>query len=191
MLKYCGLSDLELSDLLKSGDHHAYSEIYTRYKGPLYIHAYNKLRNREEAKDLVQELFTVLWNKRETLLLTDNLASYLYGAVRNRVFRIIGRKGIESSYITSIQESVNKSNCITDHRVRESLLQKMIDREIASLPPKMKEVFLMSRKDNLSHKEIADKLGIAEPTVKKQVNNALKTLRVKLGLFAYLIFLLK
>ncbi|MNY44980.1 RNA polymerase sigma factor [compost metagenome] len=67
----------------------------------------------------------------------------------------------------------------------------MIDREIASLPPKMKEVFLMSRKDNLSHKEIADKLGIAEPTVKKQVNNALKTLRVKLGLFAYLIFLLK
>ncbi|MNH46718.1 RNA polymerase sigma factor [compost metagenome] len=67
----------------------------------------------------------------------------------------------------------------------------MIDREIASLPPKMQEVFLMSRKDNLSHKEIADKLGITEPTVKKQVNNALKTLRVKLGLFAYLIFLLK
>lgn len=191
MHKYCGLSDLELSDLLKSGDHLAYSEIYIRYKGPLYIHAYNKLRNREEAKDLVQELFTVLWNKRETLLLTDNLASYLYGAVRNRVFRIIGRKGIESSYITSIQESVNKSNCITDHRVRESLLQKMIDREIASLPAKMQEVFLMSRKDNLSHKEIADRLGIAEPTVKKQVNNALKTLRVKLGLFAYLIFLLK
>jgi RNA polymerase sigma-70 factor (family 1) len=191
MHKYYGLSDVELSDLLKSGDHLAYSEIYSRYKGPLYIHAYNKLRNREEAKDLVQELFTVLWNKRETLLLTDNLASYLYGAVRNRVFRIIGRKGIESSYITSIQESVNKSNCITDHRVRESLLQRMIDREIASLPPKMKEVFLMSRKDNLSHKEIADKLGIAEPTVKKQVNNALKTLRVKLGLFAYLIFLLK
>lgn len=191
MHKYYGLSDVELSDLLKSGDHLAYSEIYTRYKGPLYIHAYNKLRNREEAKDLVQELFTVLWNKRETLLLTDNLASYLYGAVRNRVFRIIGRKGIESSYITSIQDSVNKSNCITDHRVRESLLQKMIDREIASLPAKMQEVFLMSRKDNLSHKEIAEKLGITEPTVKKQVNNALKTLRVKLGLFAYLIFLLK
>ncbi|MFA4869124.1 MAG: RNA polymerase sigma-70 factor [Pedobacter sp.] len=191
MHKYYGLSDVELSDLLKSGDHLAYSEIYTRYKGPLYIHAYNKLRNREEAKDLVQELFTVLWNKRETLLLTDNLASYLYGAVRNRVFRIIGRKGIESSYITSIQDSINKSNCITDHRVRESLLQKMIDREIASLPAKMQEVFLMSRKDNLSHKEIAEKLGITEPTVKKQVNNALKTLRVKLGLFAYLIFLLK
>ncbi|MEQ7801481.1 RNA polymerase sigma-70 factor [Pedobacter sp. ASV1-7] len=191
MHKYCGLSDVELSDLLKSGDHFAYSEIYTRYKGPLYIHAYNKLRNREEAKDLVQELFTVLWNKRDTLLLTDNLASYLYGAVRNRVFRIIGRKGIESSYITSIQDSVNKSNCVTDHRVRENLLQKMIDREIDSLPPKMKEVFLMSRKENLSHKEIADKLGITEPTVKKQVNNALKTLRVKLGLFAYLIFLLK
>ena len=188
MREYAKITDLELVDLLKLSDHKAYSEIYNRYKGPLYIHAYNKLRNREEAKDLVQELFTAFWNKRETLALTDNLASYLYGAVRNRVFRIIGRKGIESDYIESIQKSINKNNCITDHRVRESLLQAMIDQEIASLPPKMQEVFLMSRKDNLSHKEIAEKLGIAEPTVKKQVNNALRTLRAKLGLVAYLIF---
>lgn len=191
MGKYSGLSDVELTDLLKSGDHLAYSEIYNRYKGPLYIHAYNKLRNREEAKDLLQELFTVLWNKRETLLFTNNLASYLYAAVRNRVFRVIGRKGLESSYISSIQETVNNGNCITDHLVRESLLQSVIDKEIASLPDKMREVFLLSRKDNLSHKEIANKLGITEPTVKKQVNNALKTLRVKLGLITYLIFILK
>jgi RNA polymerase sigma-70 factor (ECF subfamily) len=66
----------------------------------------------------------------------------------------------------------------------------MIDREIDALAPKMREIFLLSRRSNLSHKEIAQKLGIAEPTVKKQVNNALKTLRVKLGLLSFLFLLI-
>ena len=190
MSAYSVLSDQELSNLLKQGDHRAFTEIYNRFKAPLYVHAYNKLRNREEAKDLIQELFTALWNNRETLRFGEHLSSYLYTAVRNRVFRSISRLGLEYTYISSIQSSVNQGSCITDHRIRENQLQAMIDREINALSPKMREIFLLSRKSNLSHKEIALKLGIAEPTVKKQVNNALKTLRVKLGLLTFLFLLL-
>jgi RNA polymerase sigma-70 factor (ECF subfamily) len=190
MFAYSTLSDQELSDLLKKGDHRAYTEIYNRFKAPLYVHAYNKLRNREEAKDLIQELFTTLWNNRESLHLGGHLSSYLYTAVRNRVFRSISRLGLEYAYVNSIQDSVNQGICITDHRVRENQLQAMIDREINALAPKMREIFLLSRKSNLTHKEIALKLGIAEPTVKKQVNNALKTLRVKLGILTFLFLLI-
>jgi RNA polymerase sigma-70 factor (family 1) len=189
MSVYSELSDQELSALLKEGDHRAYTEIYHRFKAPLYIHAYNKIRNTEEAKDLVQELFVSLWNNRQTLNLGNHLSSYLYTAVRNRVFRAISRLGLEYAYISSLQDSINQGTCITDHRVRENQLQEMINREIDALPPKMREIFLLSRRNNLTHSEIAEKLGIAEPTVKKQVNNALKTLRVKLGMFTFLIFL--
>jgi len=189
MSAYSELNDQELSALLKEGDHRAYTEIYNRFKAPLYIHAYNKLRNTEEAKDLVQELFVSLWNNRETLNLGSHLSSYLYTAVRNRVFRAISRLGLECNYISSIQDSVNNGTCITDYRARENQLQEMINREIDALPPKMREIFLLSRKNNHTHLEIAEKLGIAEPTVKKQVNNALKKLRVKFGMFAFLILL--
>ncbi len=191
MAAYRDLSDVELTILLKEGNHSAFTELYNRFKGPLYIHAYNKLRNTEEAKDTVQELFTKLWNNKETLTLTSDLVSYLYTAVRNRVFRQIERKGLESGYISSIQDSINNRSNMTDHRVRENMLSAMIEKEIAALPQKMREIFLLSRKANLSHKQIADQLGIAEPTVKKQVNNALKILRVKLGIIVYLLMLIR
>jgi RNA polymerase sigma-70 factor (family 1) len=174
-------SDLELTRLLQSGDHEAYTEIYNRFKSVLYVHAYNKLRNTEEAKDVVQDLFVSLWNRRSTLQLTGELSSYLYQAVRNRVFRVIERQGLASNHLQSIHQFVISGNNVTDYLVREHMLRAMIEREIDALPEKMKEIFILSRKMNLSHKEIADELEISDATVKKQVNNALKILRSKLG----------
>lgn len=191
MPAYGSLSDLELMDLLKSSDGIAYTELYNRYSGALYVHAYNKLRNKEEAKDAVQELFTKLWSNREKLSLNSNVISYLYAAVRNNVFRIIERKGLQSSYITSILHFAEQKNSITDHLVREKMLSAMIEREIAALPAKMREVFLLSRKANLSHKEIGVQLNLSQATVKKQINNALKILRVKLGIWVYLLLLMR
>ncbi len=184
---YTLFSDHELVDLLKSGDHKAYTEIYHRFKGVLYLHAYKRLGNREEARDIIQELFTALWNNRNDLTIKTYLSGYLYTAVRNRVIKVISHKHVESEYISSIQDSFNVSASITDYRIREKQLSLIIEKEIAELPPKMREVFNLSRKDNLSHKEIAELLGLSETTVKKQVNNALKILRSKLGVMLLMI----
>ncbi|MNY64348.1 RNA polymerase sigma factor [compost metagenome] len=97
---------------------------------------------------------------------------------------------MESKYISSISEFAEKDNCITDHLVREKELSALIEREILALPPKMREVFELSRKGNLTHKEIAVKLNISEKTVKKQVNNSLKVLRTKLGSAVFTAFIL-
>lgn len=191
MTDYKLLTDHELFSLLKLDDRAAFAEIYNRYKGPLYIHAFNKLRDKEEVRDVLQQLFSVLWIKREEISLKTNLAGYLYAAIRNRIFKVIAHKNVESTYIASIQQSVNYEEAITDYTVRENEFRKLIDKEIALLPPKMREIFELSRKEYLSHKEIAEKLGISEQTVSKQVSNALKILRTKLGLFAYLTVLLK
>lgn len=187
MGKYRTYNDLQLVDLLKSGDHDAYTEIYARFKFVLYIHAYNKLRNREEAKDLVQDLFLALWTGKSDFALNENLSAYLYTAVRNRVFRLIERKGLASNHLNSIQDFIKDGHNITDYRVRERMLSAIIDKEVDALPSKMKEIFLMSRKNNLSHREIADELGISDATVKKQVNNALKILKSKLGKSFFLV----
>jgi len=184
-------SDELLVSQLKEGSHVAYTEIYNRYSGILYLHAYNKLRDRDEAKDILQELFTNIWNNRSQLIIQTNLASYLYVALRNRILKQISRSELQSNYIASIKNFTADGECITDHLVRQNQLSAIIEKEIDALPPKMREVFLLSRKHHLSHKQIAEQLGIAEPSVKKQVNNALKILRGKLGLIAWLFLLIK
>jgi RNA polymerase sigma-70 factor (family 1) len=187
MISLNALIDIELFGLLKSGDHAAYKEIYNRYYAALYIHAFKRLQDREECRDIIQELFANLWVKREEIEINGQLAGYLYTAVRNRIFDLLSRKKLKSIYITSIQEFALNNQTTTDHRVRQNQLMEIIDREIQSLPPRTREIFELSRKGHFTHKQIAEQLDISEQTVKSTVNNALKILRVKLGTMFMLI----
>lgn len=182
MADYSKLCDSELQHLLMTGDTYAFTEIYNRYKGVLHQHALNMLKDRDEAKDVLQELFTNLWVNRESIHVQSNLSGYLYTGVRNRVLTMIAHRQVESKYISSLGDFINKGEFITDHRVRERQLAELIEKEIDALPGKMREVFRLSRISNLSHKEIAEELSISEQTVRTQVRNALRLLRVKLGL---------
>lgn len=186
------LSDAELVDLLKSGDRVAYTEIYDRYILILLNHAYNKTRDREEAKDVVHEVFTTLWAGRENFNCQYNLSGYLYTAVRNNILNQVVHNNVKDKYLASIARFINNHNnqVITDHLVREHQLSIIIEKEIAELPPKMRQVFELSRKQHFSHKQIAEKLDISEQTVSKHVTNALRILRVRLGVFIYLLWLI-
>ncbi len=189
MTKYSKLSDLELTNLLKSDDQSAFTEIYERYKRLLFLHAYNKLRNQQEAEDVIHEIFSSLWSRRLSLCFSGHLAGYLYTAVRNRILDHYSQQKKESFYIRSLQKFIDEGEAVTDYLARENEMKALIDREIGLLPKKMREVFELSRKAELSHKEIALKLDLSEQTVRKHVQHALKTLRVKLGLYM-LIYLL-
>ncbi|WP_133576494.1 RNA polymerase sigma factor [Pedobacter metabolipauper] len=188
MPSYQLYSDDELFALLCNGDHGAYTEIYNRYSGLLYIHAYRRLKDRDEARDLIHELFTTLWVKRDQMTIKTALSSYLYKAVRNRIIDLVMRKKREIMYANSLDEDWESATGNTDHAVRQSDLHRLINKEIEALPEKMKIVFNLSRKGYLSHKEISDKLEISELTVRKQINNALKILKPKLSRFLMLIF---
>ncbi|SDP44983.1 RNA polymerase sigma-70 factor, ECF subfamily [Mucilaginibacter sp. OK268] len=187
---YTDLSDDKLVALLKQGNEQALKEIFTRYNKLLYSYAYKKLEDQEEAKDLVQDLFIRLWSNRESFVLKTSLPSYLFRAVRNRALDIFAHKKIKSDYVASFQAFIDLPQSTTDYLVREKDISALIDREIQSLPPKMREIFILSRKENYSHKEIAKKIGISEETVTKQIKRALKILRLRLKLILIIAFLL-
>lgn len=190
MTAYQSYTDQELMTFLQSGDRDAFTEIYNRYFRVLYVHALRRLRDEDEARDLVQELFANLWLKRDTLQPKTNLSHYLYTATRNGVFNFIARQKLASKYIDALPTFWNEGECLTDHLARERQLALIIEQEIADLPLKMRVVFELSRKKGLSHKEIAERLSISEETVKSQIKNALKILRVKLGLLIYLFWMI-
>ncbi|WP_317042792.1 RNA polymerase sigma-70 factor [Pedobacter caeni] len=177
---------MELTVLLKEGDAAAYTIIYNRYFNELYVHAYSRLRDKEEAQDVVHELFATLWNKRAELIFKSSLPAYLYTAVRNKILDVIAHQQVESRYVSSLQHFLQEGYCVTDHQVRERQLAALIDKGISDLPPKMREIFELSRKQAMSHKEIAEQLNLSEQTVRTQVKNALKILRLKLGMMLFL-----
>jgi RNA polymerase sigma-70 factor (family 1) len=192
MFNYKTLSDDKLIQLLKESDHSAYTEIYNRYFYLLYVHAYKKLRDEEKAKDVVQDIFTTLWFRSASGLPSDKLGGYLYTAVRNRIFDLFAHEQVKSKYIDSLDVYLSTHTSVpTDHLARENELKAYIEKQVQALPQKMKRIFEMSRKEHLSHKEIAERLNVSENNVSKQVNNALRLLRTKLGIIVLISFLVK
>jgi len=189
-MQYRNHSDMELVKLLKAGDHAAYLEIYDRYKTVLQQHAWKKLGRAEDVQDLIQDLFTELWVKREVLTLTTGLANYLFTAIRNRALNLIYKRRKEGPYLDSLQEFIREGNYLIDLQIREKEFQELIQKEVDSLPPRMKEVFKLCREEGLSHKQIAERLGTSEHTIAKQMTNVLKILRKNLGPFYFIIFLI-
>jgi RNA polymerase sigma-70 factor (ECF subfamily) len=183
-------TDQELVALLKQGDQFAYTEIFEKYKVILYKHAYRLLGDEEDSNDVIQDLFLTLWQKRIDLNFKVSLSSYLYSSVRNRIFDIITHQKVAAKYLASIKTFVEQGDYITDNHIRTKELSLIIEKEIAALPPKMREIFELSRDERLSYKDIAEKLGISDGTVKQQVYNAVKILKLKinsyLSLFPFL-----
>ncbi len=181
--RYQLYSDAELVSLLQEGDHQAFNEIYNRYKELLYRHAYKLLEDTEACNDVLQDAFLTLWTKRGTLRVTGALSAYLYTMVRNRVLDQISHQQVVEKYIGSIRDFADQGSWTTDERMREKELLAIIEAEKAKLPPRTRELFELNREQNLSYKEIGEQLNISEKTVKKQVHNALRAIRIKLSSF--------
>jgi RNA polymerase sigma-70 factor (family 1) len=182
VINYSTCFDQELVFLLKEGDDAAFQEIYLRYDKLLLIYAYKKMRSREEAKDLVQDVFTWLWNNRNDFTLKTTLSGYLYKSVLNRIFDVIKHKGIIRKYVDSGQHYIEVSHEDTDFLIREKDIASLIEKEILAMPPKMRQIYNLKKKYFLSTKDIAAELSISEHTVSTQMKRALKHLKVKFGI---------
>jgi RNA polymerase sigma-70 factor (family 1) len=174
----------------QQGNHNAYEIIYDRYWALLYRHARKMLQNDEEAKDVVQEVFMMLWTRLTTLGINQPLAAFLYTATRNKVLDHLKHSKVKARYAASLQQEMESQLQPPDSLVRERQLARQIESEIQFLPPKMREIFVMSRREYKSYKEISEQLQISDKTVKKQVSNALQILRVRLGTLLFLLFLI-
>ncbi|MBX3257820.1 MAG: RNA polymerase sigma-70 factor [Chitinophagaceae bacterium] len=178
---YQQLTDDALMQLLRNSDAAAFAEIYRRHWERLALQVLKITRSREDARDIVQEVFVSVWKRRMEIELRGPLVVYLLKSVRNVAIRYIERNITRHNYLQTLSGSIaaEAPDPILHCEYRE--LQHKLDRAVASLPPKMQEVYLLSRNERMSYKEIADHLGIAENTVRKQLSNALKSLRTSVS----------
>jgi len=187
---YRSLEDELLLSFVRKGKTEAFRALYERYWESLYAHAKAMTSCEDTAKDIVQELFVELWDKRRTLNVQVSLKAYLYRVVRNKVLNTYAQNKIHEKYVFSLSQYSEVGENRTDHLLRENLVRKRLDDEISALPGKMRQIFEMSRNENKTHKEIAEELNISDKTVKKQVSNALKILKSKLELTFFYVLIM-
>jgi len=188
------ISDGELLHSIKTEDNPAAFEmLFTRYWKELYVKACQRV-DKDVAKDLVQEVMTTLWRRRKDIFTFEDgeIGRYLFTALKYRVI---------SHYAYTAAEIKNSAlfEVLSDHIYSNSLetkeLSEFIESEINHLPARMRQVFRMSREDDLSIADIARKLNLSEQTVKNQLTEALKRLRASIkshddGDWVFIMFLL-
>ena len=134
----------------------------------------------DSAMDTTQDIFTDLWLKAGDIHINTSLKAYLYTAARYKTMDAIRRSVLFDRYLQSMVDFSASAQSNTDEIVIFNELTKRIESEVSTLPPRMRQVFELSRMDGLSHKDIAEELEITDHTVKKTLNRALKILRSKL-----------
>lgn len=191
MINYAALDDTTLLQSVQAGDREAFTAIYNKYWYPLLSYVMKAVRVYSDAEDIVQEIFTALWKRREELELTAALSTYLFTSARYMAIRNIERNITRSNYLQRLSGETDGGVPSPETLLHLRHLEEKMEAAIGSLPEKMRVIFNLSRKQQLSYREIAAQLNISEETVRKQISNALARLRQQLGYApAGLIFLL-
>lgn len=171
------MNDRDLVIRLINNDQEAFSELYAKYKDRLLYFAVKFVKSPEFAEDIYQDAFTVIWQSRRFLDPEKSFSSYLYTIVKNRVLNIL--RDIENdqklkSYI--LANAIDYSDSTNQH-VQENELKILLENALKELTLRQRQVFEMSRNEQMTHKEIAEALGISVFTVQEHISVALKTIK--------------
>lgn len=165
---------------LTEGDEDAFCELYATYKNRLIYFAMRFLKSREYAEDVFQDAFTVVWQSRRFINPDASFSSYLYTIMRNRILNQLRNAANEEKLKESILSQALDYTEDTKREVMLNDLKSLISHALQQLTPRQREIFEMSREAQLSHKEIADKLGISINTVQEHISTSLKLIRTYL-----------
>lgn len=177
--KYGPADEAPWAALLKEGNIEAYEHIYNRYWSRLYAYAYNRLKDKAAAEEIIQEVFFSLWMKHATLDLTHSLSAYLFTAVKYQLFNYIRTSQVRQHYarhFSQFLESTADSSGEEDIEAKD--LKAAMDKEVEKLPEKCRQIFRMSRQEHRSIHDIAATLNISHKTVENHLTKALRQLRI-------------
>lgn len=177
-----------MSQIVQINNQREFQEIYHQHFNGLANYAYSVLKDKDAAKDVVQDVFLDLWNKRETLSIKTSLEAYLVRAVKFKSIDFIRKDKTKQQYVANMTPSnVPHTETDSDDGQTEDR-KKQLSYAIAQLPTKCRQVFLLSRINGYTYKEIAAEMDISTKTVENQISRALKLLRQKLSDLMILIF---
>lgn len=178
--------DALLQRQIEQGCKKSFNALYEKYWEQTYAEAYKRLKDTHQAKDIVQEIFTHLWLKKDTLRI-DNLPAYLNTAVRNKVFKLAAKQKLSHSFF-DILETITEKHYQPDANLMTKEFFRSYEAMVKTLPSKKQIIFRLRYHEDMSTKDIALHLGLSRKTVQNQLSRAIEYLKV--SLFCLLIVLI-
>ncbi len=176
-----GSSEKKLLLELRQGSPAAFDALYRSYAKRIYSFAWKFLKNREDCEGIVQSVFMKLWEKREQLDENSHLKAYLFRISKNLILNQV-KRALFKDVVTHYLEGHHDRYIDPEKEQHYRELVEILDRSIAQLPERRRTIFLLSRNDGLTHKEISERLEISVHTVDTQIRLATRFLREQLDL---------
>ncbi|MXV15769.1 RNA polymerase sigma-70 factor [Hufsiella ginkgonis] len=168
-----------LSVFLKNEDA-VFAQIYKRYSYKLFVFVNKRLRDVQSSEEIIQTIFVKFWTNRSNLKISSSLKSYLYSAAQYATIDFLHKEAVRKKYYDLAYFNAVGSDLSTEDQVLVKDLEGSIRRALRGLPAKCRSVFMLSRYEYKSNKEIAAELGISEKTVENHITNAIRRLRLSL-----------
>lgn len=182
-------NEINLLHLLKQDDHKAFDAIFHLYYARVFNLAYRFLRSSSEAEEIVQQTFITVWENRQNIDLEKSFGGFILSIARhqclNQLKKAVYRQRFIDLSLQNSEAAENNSETILNFEELQQLLKKAI----SELPPKRREIFILSREQELSYKEIAARLKIKESTINTQISKAIEFLRQRLKEYSFILFL--
>ena len=179
MPKQTAHNDKWLLEGLRKGDVDAFEQIFKQHWHRLYLIARSRLQSHDEAEEVIQSIFSSLWEKRESLLIT-NLPFYLQTAVRNSIIDLIRSRVTKQKYWDYYKVFIPDQQAVTENAIDFDDLNGAVEEAVNHLPEKSKKVFQLSRFEGRSNKEIAKLLHLSEKAIEYHLTKSLRDLRLHL-----------
>ena len=152
--------------------------MFKKYYNPLCNYASTIVNDHKMAQDVVQDVFTKLWDKRDNISINDNEKSYLFQAVKNRSLEMLRKRKSDQKISTADYNDVHVDNREIEEEAKNYMLKEFLYKSIGQLPPKCQEIFVLNKVNGLTYNEIASDLNISVKTVENQIGRAYRKLRL-------------
>ncbi len=177
----------QIIEAIRNDDERIFEQIFRKYYNKLFNYARHYVIDQEIAREIVQDTFMKLWENRSSLDSNSNLNSLLYRIIHNNSLNYLKHLHIQKKYSESVRKNLitYQLNYIalkdeTSEQILYNELQNKVNKAIEQLPPKCKEIFLLSRTKEYKYKEIAYQLNISVKTVENHIAEALRRIRIYL-----------
>ncbi len=177
---YTSHTDEELITMLQQGQEKSFDELYLRYRDKLIHFVHRNIRSLPIAEEIVQDVFTNIWERRKIIVIDKKFSSYIYSAVRYISLDYMKLYKQANQYSQDLLKENNPANNTTIDHVYYQELHTALHKHTKLLPKRAREVFILSRIDYHTNKEIALRLNISTETVKYHIAFALKFMRSNL-----------
>ena len=172
--------DIELVERLQKGDVEAFDLLYDKYSGKLYAFGLKYLRSTAEAEELVQSVFLKLWENYKNLKKESSFKSYLFTIAYNDICKLFRKRNYRQKFISdTLYENSQSSTEMEDGTDYKSVLEQ-VQQIVNKLPERQKTIYLKSRQEGKSTKEIAEEVGLSPGTVDNYISESLKFIRNRL-----------